>query len=90
MVWYFRSKNTEIFESKLALKARLKAENLSKSDVSFEEDYVDIEFYDDPFKGYLLHAKRKSDGSISGYVHHFNPIVIIFTKKAFGKSKKII
>ncbi|WP_424962027.1 hypothetical protein [Ekhidna sp.] len=77
MVWYFTSEDTEIFENKLALKARLDAENLYKSEISFEEDFVDVKFNDNPFKGYLLHAKLKSNGSISGYVHHFNPVFII-------------
>ncbi|MEQ8628371.1 hypothetical protein [Ekhidna sp.] len=76
MIWFFKSTNSELFENKLVLKARLDAEYLSKSKIEIGNDFVDIIFKDHPYVGYLLHAKKRPNGSIRGYVHHFNPIFL--------------
>lgn len=76
MVWFFTTSNLDLFENELALKARLESEYLSRSEIEVGNDFVDIKFKDHPYVGYLLHAKKKPNGSMRGYVHHFNPIFL--------------
>jgi len=77
VIYFVKVARSEVLKNRLALKARLDAEYLSKSKISFGEDFIDIAFKDSPYKGLLLHIKKKSDGSYFLILHSFNIIVLI-------------